>query len=125
MKLDSGTLRGLFHRVLSRPTPFVGGISVLLVGTGAALIEPRLFGYAVDEAIIPKNWDLLRMLSVLFFSLICIRVAAVIVQGYLFELLGQGITQDLRCELFDHLQSLPITVFDRNPAGRLLKNVHL
>lgn len=122
-KPGKGQLRKLFKLVLKHPQPFWGGIAMIIVGTTAAILEPQLFGYAIDEAIIPRKWDALWQLGMLFFTVVCVRVAAVISQSYLFELLGQRVTQDLRCRLFAHLQKLPLSVFDRNPAGRLLTRV--
>jgi ABC-type multidrug transport system fused ATPase/permease subunit len=44
-------------------------------------------------------------------------------QAYSFEVLGQRVTRDLRIRLFSHLQRLPISVYDKTPAGRLLTRV--
>src|SRR6185295_10606151 len=96
---------------------------MIVVGTFAVLLEPRLFGYAIDEAIVPRRMTYLYQLAVVYFIMVFVRVAATIAQGYLFEILGQRVTQKLRCELFDHLHKLPITIYDKNPAGRLLTRV--
>ena len=40
-------------------------------------------------------------------------------QAFLLQRLGQMIMRDLREEVFDHLQTLPIKYYDRNPVGRL------
>jgi ATP-binding cassette subfamily B protein len=95
----------------------------VIFGTSAALLEPRLFGYAIDEAIVPKDWDKLRIIGTVFFFVVCIRVLSAARQGYFFELLGQKVTQDLRVQLFAHLQSLPVSTLDCNPVGRLLTRV--
>ncbi|HYH47620.1 MAG TPA: ABC transporter transmembrane domain-containing protein, partial [Thermoanaerobaculia bacterium] len=44
-------------------------------------------------------------------------------QSYLMQLMGQYIMRDLRREIFDHLQRLPVSYFDRNPIGRLVTRV--
>ena len=36
---------------------------------------------------------------------------------------GQEIMYDLRREIFEHLQRLPISFFDRSPVGRLVTRV--
>lgn len=113
----------LARHILRQRGPLLGGISMVLLGTGAVLIEPRLFGYAIDEAIVPKDWEKLKGLAILFLFVVCVRASATIAQSYLFELLGQRVTQDLRCQLFSHLQRLPVAIYDKNPAGRLLTRV--
>jgi ATP-binding cassette subfamily B multidrug efflux pump len=41
-------------------------------------------------------------------------------QGYVMQLMGQYVMNDLRSQVFGHLQRLPIAFFDRNPIGRLV-----
>lgn len=122
-KLQAGNFKRLLGLMLKHPAPVFGGLAMIIVGTVATLAEPRLFGYAIDEAIVPQKWDLLRDLTILFLLVISVRVVAVISQGYLFEILGNRVTQDLRCALFAHLERLPVTVYDKNPAGRLMTRV--
>lgn len=113
----------LLKEIFAHPGVFSAGCAVLILATSMALVEPRLFGYAIDEAIVPRRWDDLRNLAIFYLLVVCVRAASTIGHGYLFELLGQKVTQDLRCRLYSHLQRLPITVFDKNPAGRLLTRV--
>jgi ATP-binding cassette, subfamily B, multidrug efflux pump len=121
--LGKDSLRRLSHELFQHPSPFFWGTVMIVVATIAALLEPRLFGYAIDEAIIPKKWEFLRQLTIIYLLVVCVRAATTIAQTYLFEVLGQRVTQDLRCRLFSHLQRLPVSVYDKNPAGRLLTRV--
>ncbi len=99
------------------------GSVAVVVGTAASLVEPRLFGYAIDDAIIPRNRTLLYQLTGLFGLLILARAAATVAEAYLFEALGQAVTQDLRVAVLSKLQRLPLALHDRNPAGRLMTRV--
>jgi ATP-binding cassette subfamily B multidrug efflux pump len=52
-------------------------------------------------------------------------------QVYAMEVAGQRMMHDLRMNVFSHLQSLPVSFFDKNPVGRLvtrltndIQNVH-
>jgi ATP-binding cassette subfamily B protein len=122
-KIRSGTLWRLLRQVLVHWVPFTLGILAIFIGTFAALMEPRLFGYAIDEAIVPGNFQRLTQLALIFFGVICLRIVMMIGQGYLFEVLGQRVTQDLRCMLFSHLSRLRTSDLDRYPVGRLLTRV--
>lgn len=109
---------------LSRHRPlFWGGVLLILAATAAGLLEPRLFGYAVDEAVIPKDLGRLQKLALAFLGVEIVRVLATVGQSLIFTLLGQRVMQDLRQELLSHLQRLPVTTFDQNPAGRLVTRV--
>jgi ABC-type multidrug transport system fused ATPase/permease subunit len=53
------------------------------------------------------------------------------IQVYTMEVAGQRMMHDLRMKVFSHLQSLPVSFFDKNPVGRLvtrltndIQNVH-
>ena len=53
-------------------------------------------------------------------------VAAFVVrfgQTYVMQMTGQRIMQDMRREIFGHLQRLHVGYFDRNPVGRLMTRV--
>jgi ATP-binding cassette subfamily B protein len=121
--IGAGTARRLFRAMFRHPAPLIGGFVFVLFSTAATLVEPRLFGYAIDEAITPGNLAKLTTLSEIFLLLIVMRVAATVAQTYLFEVLGQAVTQDLRVAVFSHLQRLPLSIHDKNPAGRLLTRV--
>ena len=122
-KVQSDTVRKLAGAILRHPAPLIGGLALVFLGAGASLLEPRLFGMAIDEGIIPKDSSRLRQIGVVFFAVVCLRVIGTIGHAYLFEVLGQRVILDLRCRLFDHMQRLPVRIYDRNPAGRLLTRV--
>jgi ATP-binding cassette, subfamily B, multidrug efflux pump len=114
----------LLLRYLSRHRGlFWGGVVLILLATAAALLEPRLFGYAIDEAVIPRDLGRLRWIAIGFLAVEILRVVATISQSLIFTLLGQRVMQDLRQELLSHLQRLPVSTFDRHPAGKLVTRV--
>jgi ATP-binding cassette subfamily B multidrug efflux pump len=122
-KIGKGHLSLLIREILAHRKPLVVGCVMIVLGTAATLLEPYLFGYAIDHAILPKNWHLLVRLTTIFFGLTTLRITMMIGQAYAFEFLGQRVTRDLRIRLFSHLQRLPISVYDRTPAGKLLTRV--
>ena len=122
-EMKFGTLKRLFRYIVHQRRLFAVGCFFILLATITTLLEPRLFGYAIDEAIVPKKWELLKTITTLFLGVICLRVCAMIAQAYIFEMLGQRVMQTLRLELFSHLQALPVSIYDRNPVGRLITRV--
>jgi ATP-binding cassette subfamily B protein/subfamily B ATP-binding cassette protein MsbA len=74
--------------------------------------------------------------GVLHLALLIVLILAVhfglnFVQVYAMELAGQKMMHDLRMKVFSHLQTLPVSFFDRTPVGRLVtrltndvQNVH-
>lgn len=99
---------------------FILGALLVICGTAATLYEPRLFGLAIDRAILPKDLPLLGRMTVLYFGLVVLRIAAMIGQQYVFEILTQRFMQKLRLRIFSLYQRLPIATYDRTPVGRLI-----
>jgi ATP-binding cassette subfamily B protein len=44
-------------------------------------------------------------------------------QGLLMSVIGKHITNDVRNQLFEHLERMPMAFFDRNPVGRLVTRI--
>ncbi len=122
-KIEPQTLRRLLSYVGPYRGLLISGAVLMLLGTAATLAEPRLFGYVIDEAIIPKDRQRLSQLALIFLAIECVRVTAMISHAYLFERMAQGVMLDLRGKLFEHMMKLPVSVYDRNPVGRLVTRV--
>ncbi len=101
-------------------TAFVLGAILVFGGTAATLYEPRLFGRAIDQAIIPRDNSMLARMTFFYFGLIVLRITSMIGQQYAFEILAQSLMQKLRLRIFSLYQRLPIATYDRTPVGRLI-----
>lgn len=121
--LQKKTLSRLLRIVFKHKRPLLFGIVMVSFGTFAVLLEPRIFGYAIDEAIIPKRLDKLRQTGLILLLVTAVRSFSSIQQSFFFEMLGQRVAQELRIKLFTRLQSMPVNVYDKNPTGRLLTRV--
>ncbi len=120
---QKSTFLSLLSLMIKNKKPLIFGFLMISFGTTATLLEPRIIGYAIDEAIIPKLWDKLQLIVVIFLITTLVRVVSIVQQAYFFELLGQKVTQELRLMLFSHLQRMPLSVFDKYPSGRFLTRV--
>jgi len=99
---------------------FTAGAVLILTGTAATLTEPRLFGYAIDHAIVPGDLELVKWVAFAYLAVTATRVLSVIGQSFLFEKLAQRMMDRLRVRLFGHLQVLPVATYDLTPVGRLI-----
>jgi len=98
-------------------------VLLLLSGAALALVGPLLTQRALDVAIPARNTGLLGTLAVLFLSALLLEFVVEYGQTLLTTYLGQRVMYDLRMQIFDHLQRLSISYFDRNPVGRLMTRV--
>src|SRR5690606_23734867 len=67
---------------------FLLGSLLVLVGTVATLYEPRWIGRTIDQAIIPKDLELLGRMALFYLGVVTLRVACLIGQQYVFEILA-------------------------------------
>jgi ABC-type multidrug transport system fused ATPase/permease subunit len=116
-------LRGLL--VLLRP--YRGRTIVmfgsLVIGTAAALAPPPLAKLAIDEGITPGDLSTLTLVVVAFLVSALVYWGATYAQTYLVGWVGQRVLQDLRIQLFAHLQTLSVGFYSRRQAGVLISRL--
>jgi len=117
----------LFKRLIRYGLPYwhliLIAVLLILLAAGLQILGPYLIKIAVDKYIIPKSYEGLIQI-VLLYVLVLLAVFVVrYVQVYLTQYIGQSVIFDLRNEVFEHLQSLHQQFFDRNPVGRLMTRV--
>jgi ABC-type multidrug transport system fused ATPase/permease subunit len=95
----------------------------LLLATGAALAPPYLAGRAIDDGIRGNDMNALTIIVIVFVVAALINWVATYAQTYLINWVGQRALQDLRIELFQHLQRLSIGFYSRNKAGVLISRL--
>ena len=95
----------------------------LLAATAAALAPPYLAGRAIDEGINGKDTTVLAVILVLFLAAAVVNWVATYAQTYLINWVGQRALQDLRIQLFKHLQRLSIGFYSRNRTGVLISRI--
>lgn len=98
-----------------------------LLQSGLTLVSPYLTKIAIDQYIIPRNFQGLIGIALLiagaFIALYIVSAA----QGYLLSWVGQRVLATLRSQLFGHLQRLQVGYHDRRIVGvtvsRLINDV--
>ncbi len=100
-------------------------VSLLLVSTyvvvGRAL--PFLFGYAIDEGIKNRNEQVIFMVAMAYLGLESLRAGLLFLQSCHIQKFGNLVLFDIRERLIAHVQSLPVSYFEKNPSGRTVTRV--
>mgnify|MGYP000852640507 FL=1 len=88
-------------------------------------LDGALIDLTSEEVRELRAWDTQRIvkLGVLLFVILTVGFVLSYVQVYLLSLTGQRIIFDIRQQIYDHMQSLSLSFFDRNPVGRLVTRV--
>jgi ABC-type multidrug transport system fused ATPase/permease subunit len=95
----------------------------LWIATGAALVPPYLAGRAIDDGIRGGDTGALTIIVVAFVAAAVINWGATYAQTYLINWVGQRALQDLRLQLFEHLQRLSIGFYSRRKTGVLISRI--
>lgn len=77
----------------------------------------------IDEAIVPGDLTALRNLVLIYVAIIVVQALGVFAFIYLAGILGHRVQYDLRKRLFDHLQRLSLSYFDRTPVGWIMSRL--
>src|SRR4051794_2836785 len=95
----------------------------LVLATGAQLAPPPLAKLAIDEGIVPGDLRTLTLVVLAFLGTAFIYWGATYVQTYLVGWVGQRALQDLRIQLFAHLQRMSVGFYSRRRAGVLISRL--
>jgi ATP-binding cassette subfamily B protein len=95
----------------------------MVIGIAASLAPPYLAGRAVDDGIRKGDLHALTIIVVFFLLAALVSWGATYIETYLVNWIGQRVLQDLRIQIFRHLQRLSIGFYSRNRAGVLISRL--
>jgi ATP-binding cassette, subfamily B, multidrug efflux pump len=126
----------LMRRLMTYLRPYKWSVVFAVVLTLAVgpleVVGPYLFGWGVDKYIVPgasgvlAASDAIRGISLVslgFLAALLFSFAVQYLQVRIMQNVGQQTLYDLRKEIFERLQRLPMSFFDRSPVGRLVTRV--
>ncbi len=117
---DTTVIRKLMSYVLRYKASGLLSIFMVLITTVLFLLCPYLFGYAIDHGINKGDKQVIYKMALALLGIQTLRLLLVMAQSYNIQAIGQKVMLDMRMELFNHVQSLPLSFFDKNPVGRIL-----
>ena len=117
----------LYRRLLELVKPHWHRLAIAMVCmVGVAICTaalPYLVQPVLDDIFIKKKAEMLKFLSIVVFLVFTIKALTEWGHAYLMSYVGQRIVAQLRQQLYDHLQRLPLSFFDRMPTGLLMSRV--
>ena len=116
-------LRGLLELLRPYRGRTILMFAALIASTAAALAPPPLAKLAIDDGIVPGDARTLTWVVLAFIASALVYWGASYAQTYLVGWVGQRVLQDLRIQLFAHLQSLSVGFYSRKRAGVLISRM--
>lgn len=117
----------IFKRLLTYFKPYTKYIVIATILTitisALAALRPRLTPIAIDDKIMNKDLHGLQFIILIMLGTLVLQGIIQYIMTYLTSWIGQKIIFDLRKKIFDHILTLDLKFFDRNPIGRIVTRV--
>jgi ATP-binding cassette subfamily B protein len=118
-----GTLRRLWGYLSHQGWTLALVTLLVAVGSGLNLLGPYLMGQAIDVFIAQNDLPGLGQLVLLMIAVYLAASGVTYFYAYLMAAVAQRIVRDLRADLFEQLQSLPLRYFDSHTHGELMSRL--
>jgi len=123
-RLQSGAL---LRRLLRYLAPFrlqlLGALVLVIITALVQATGPALIARAIDVNITNKDFQGLTQTMLLLLGIYIVGLVSQSSQSYLIGGIGQRFLAQLRVQIFDKIQSLPLAFFDQNKAGDLMSRL--
>src|ERR1700689_2324947 len=118
---DAGLVRWVWQYI--RPYQGLFWLATILMplDTAFLLAQPYVIKLTVDEFL--SGGHGLFVMGLLYLSLVICEFGAFYAQFYLMMMVAQFSLSDLRMALFQKVERLPMSFFDRTPVGRLVSRM--
>lgn len=116
-------------RLLSYMKPYKGLLSLaflFLVGaTVAEMMGPFLIKQFLDEHLVPRDFEQSALVTLFVVYMIAhlLKVLFTYLNLLYFQNIAFKIVQDMRVEVYEHVQRLSLSFFDRTPIGTLVSRI--
>jgi ATP-binding cassette, subfamily B, bacterial len=120
--------RGTVRRVARYARPYRRDLAIFLLAAALdaviTVMNPVLLGVVIDRGVIPGRVDVVLGIAALIAGLALFDGLLNFVQRWYTARVGQGLTYDLRTQVFSHVQRQPIAFFTRAQTGSLVSRLN-
>lgn len=122
-KSKFSTMPRLFKYLLKYKKRIAIVLLLMAFGTFVDLINPLLIEKTIDDFIVPGNIPGLIKIVIIFSLLNIMMVLAIKLRMFLMAKTSNKLIQNLRQELYDHIQKMDLKFFDSRPSGKILARI--
>jgi ATP-binding cassette subfamily B protein len=123
-KLADGTLR----RILAYASPYrvlvIGFLVTLVLDAVLVVAQPLLFRRIIDQGVTPGNSQVVTTTAILIAVLAIVDSGLTLLGRWYSSRIGEGLIYDLRTQVYDHVQRMPVAFFTRAQTGALVSRLN-
>jgi ATP-binding cassette subfamily B protein len=123
-KLAEGTLR----RILTYASPYrvlvIGFLVTLVLDALLVVAQPLLFRRIIDQGVTPGNSQVVTTTALLIALLAVVDSLLTLLGRWYSSRIGEGLIYDLRTQVYDHVQRMPVAFFTRAQTGALVSRLN-
>src|SRR5215216_4174352 len=120
---DPKVARGLVQFLKPYYGQMLISLTFMIIVTAASVSGPYFVKLAIDEGIAKSDLIALRNIALIYFGVSLIQVLTNIFRVRLMSRVGQHVLYDVRMRMFDHLQKLSLSFYNRYSVGRVITRV--
>ena len=126
-QLDKGYDPKVASGLLQFLKPYYGQMFIslifMIIVTAAAVSGPYFVKLAIDEGIAKNNLVALRNIALAYLGVSIIQLVTNFFRVRIMSRVGQHVLYDVRTAMFDHLQKLSLSFYNRYSVGRVITRV--
>jgi ATP-binding cassette subfamily B protein len=123
-KLKPGTVK----RIMGYARPYVRELTLFLtlnaIAAGIVVAGPLLLKWIIDWGVVPGRVEIVAWLAAGVAALALVEAVLSLAQRWYSARIGEGLIYDLRTQVFDHVQRMPVAFFMRAQTGSLVSRLN-
>ena len=116
------------RRILGYARPYrwyvVALIITLVLDSATVVATPLLFRRIIDAGVTPGNRQVVTVCALLIAGLAIFDAGVTLVSRWFSSRIGEGLIFNLRTQVFDHVQQMPVAFFTRTQTGALVSRLN-
>lgn len=112
--------RWIFSYLFRHKKPFIFYAILIAAGSVINIVTPLLTRNLIDSGIIPRNSEVILNITLLYLSLLIIMASGNYIGSYGLGKIGQNVVFSMRNDVFEQLQRMSMSYFDKHPSGDLI-----
>ncbi|MFI7133081.1 ABC transporter ATP-binding protein [Nonomuraea sp. NPDC050153] len=123
-RLRPGTVRRIARYAGPYRTHIAAFLLLVVAGAVIVIANPLLMKAIIDDGILARRPGVVVGLAVTIAALALVDAGLTLVQRWFSARIGEGLIYDLRTEVFDHVQRMPVAFFMRAQTGALVSRLN-